>query len=103
MNPDDGAPNGLSVSASRQGNDLVITLVNPRHDTPINVSCSLAGKSASAASARALYHADLNACNTFEAPDQVVPRNHTASVSGAGVRVEMPPLSVVTVTARLAS
>jgi alpha-N-arabinofuranosidase len=101
-NPDEGAPNGLSVSASRQGSELVVTLVNPRHDTSMTVTCAVAGKGATAASARALYHADLNACNTFEAPDQVVPRDHTASVSGAGVRVEMPPLSVVTVTARLA-
>ena len=46
VNPDDGAPNGLSVSASRQGNDLVITLVNPRHDTPINGKLPVAGKGA---------------------------------------------------------
>jgi alpha-L-arabinofuranosidase len=66
------------------------------------VNCELGGKGAAAATARALYHADLNACNTFEAPDRVVPRDHDATISGANVRVELPPLSVVTVTARLA-
>jgi alpha-L-arabinofuranosidase len=100
-NPDEGAPNGLSVCASRQDNELVITLVNPRHDTPMSVTCSIAGKTAASASARLLHHADLNACNTFAAPDVVVPRDYTASVSGAGVRVEMPPLSIVTATVHL--
>ena len=64
------------------------------------VDCSVAGKTASGASARALYHADLNACNTFDAPDQVVPRAHQATASGSRLRLELPPLSVVTVTAR---
>jgi alpha-N-arabinofuranosidase len=100
-NPDEGAPNGLSISASRQGGELVITLVNPRPDTPMNVQCSLGGKPASSATARALYHSDLNACNTFQAPDQVVPRDHTATVGGSGLQVALPPLSVVTVVARV--
>jgi alpha-N-arabinofuranosidase len=100
-NPDDGAPSGLSVSASRQENELVVTLVNPKHDTPMNVTCLIAGKSAVSATARALYHADLNACNTFASPDTVLPRDHTAAVSGSGVRVELPPLSIVTAAIRL--
>ncbi|HSW51578.1 MAG TPA: alpha-L-arabinofuranosidase C-terminal domain-containing protein [Bryobacteraceae bacterium] len=100
QNPDDGA-NGLSVSASRRESELVLTLVNPKHDTPMSANCSIAGRKAVSATARALYHADMNACNTFTAPDVVAPKDHTASVSGSGVRVELPPLSVVTVTARL--
>jgi alpha-L-arabinofuranosidase len=100
-NPDEDAPNGLSVSASRQGDELTMTLVNPRHDTSLGVNCAVAGKKVAAASARALYHADLNACNTFEAPDQVVPKDHTASAAAQGLTVELPPLSVVTVRARL--
>ncbi len=99
---DDKSPVGLSVSASHENNDLVVTLVNPKPDTPMKVNCAIAGKSASSATARALYHADMNACNTFDHPDVVVPKNHTASASGSGVQVELPPLSVVTVSVRMA-
>ena len=98
---DDRGPAGLSVSASREGGELVVTLVNPKHDTTLTVDCSVAGKTVSGASARALYHEDFNACNTFEAPDQVVPRAHQASATGSRLRLELPPLSVVTATAQL--
>ncbi len=99
---DDKSPVGLSVSASRENNDLVITLVNPKPDTPMRVSCSVAGKSVSSATARALHNADMNACNTFDHPDQVVPGNHTVTASGSGVQLDLPPLSVVTVSVRMA-
>ena len=99
---DDKSALKLSVSASRHENDLVLTLVNSQPDTTMNVNCSIAGKAlVSTATARALYHADLNACNTFDRPNEVIPRNHAASASGSAVRTEMPPLSVVTITARL--
>jgi alpha-L-arabinofuranosidase len=67
----------------------------------MNVDCSVAVKTLSAATARVLHHPDLNACNTFDAPDQVVPRAHQASAAGSRLRVELPPLSVVTATLRL--
>ena len=92
---------GLSVSASRENADLVVTLVNPKPNATMSVRCSLAGKTASGATARALYHADLNACNTFDRPNEVVARNHTAAVSGSGVQVDLPPLSIVTVSVKL--
>ncbi len=92
---------GLSISASRRNGELILTLVNPRPDAAMNVACSVAGKSVSAATARILHHADLNACNTFDRPDEVVPKDYTATASGSGMRVDLPPLSVVTVQARL--
>jgi alpha-N-arabinofuranosidase len=98
VNEDSG---GLSVSASREGDRLAVTLVNPKHDTTLNVSCSVAGKTVSGGSARVLHHADINACNTFEAPDQVAPRAHQVTASGSRLGVELPPLSIVTATARL--
>ena len=79
----------------------MLTLVNPKHDTPMSVTCAITGKGAVSAAARALYHADLNACNTFTAPNEVVPKDHAATVSGSGVRVDLPPLSVVTATIQL--
>lgn len=98
---DDRSPTGLSLSASREGDQLVLTLVNPKHDTAMNVNCSIEGKRAAAATARLLHHPDLNACNTFDAPDEVVPRTHKAAVNGSNIQVELPPLSVATVLVRL--
>ncbi len=100
-NEDEG-PTALSVSASRNEGQLVVTFVNPKHDTALSVNCNVAGSSVSGASARSLYHADLNACNTFEAPDTVTIQDHQANASGSSIQVELPPLSVTTVTARIA-
>jgi len=36
-------PVGLSVSASRQGGELTLTLVNPKPDAGMTVNCSLEG------------------------------------------------------------
>lgn len=99
---DDTSSPGLSVSASRDGNAMVVTLVNPKHDATMNVSCSISGKTPSVSGARLLHHSDLNACNTFQSPDVVVPKEHKASASGSSVAVELPPLSIVTVSLRLA-
>jgi alpha-N-arabinofuranosidase len=98
---DDTSPAGLSLSASRQNDQLVITLVNPKHDAGMNVNCAVVGKKAVSATARMLHHQDFNACNTFDAPDTVVPRSLQATVSGSGVRIDLPPLSIATVTTRL--
>ena len=100
MKVDTGAT-PLSMSASRKESELVVTLVNPRHDQQLSVSCGVSGASISSARARALHHPDLNACNTFEAPDTIVPRDHEVTMSGGKFAIELPPLSVATVTARL--
>jgi alpha-L-arabinofuranosidase len=97
----DASPMGLSVSASRQGQELVLTCANPKHDTAIAVDCSLAGATAAGATARLLHHEDMNACNTFQDPNRIVPRDHAVSARGGSVKMELPPLSVATVIVRL--
>lgn len=99
---EDAAPLGLSVSASRQEKELVITFVNPKHDAGMKAECSLIGASATGGKARILHHADHNACNTFDAPDTIVPREHTGNFEGSRLRMELPPLSVATAIVRLA-
>jgi len=47
-----------------------------------------------------LHHPDLNACNTFEQPEVIVPRDHRVEVARQSVRFELSPLSVVTATFR---
>jgi alpha-N-arabinofuranosidase len=99
---DKGQP-GLSVSASRQGQEAVLTFVNPKHDSGMNVICSLSGAAAGSAKAQLLHDPDFNACNTFENPDRIVPRDHRVNVSGSGISLELPPLSIAAVTLHLAS
>jgi alpha-N-arabinofuranosidase len=94
-NPD-SPPLGLSVSASKQEKELVLTFVNPKHDAGMNVNCSVSGGAPKGGAARILHHEDMNACNTFDRPDRIVPREHPVRVEGSRVRLELPPLSIVT-------
>ncbi len=97
----ESSPLGLSVSASRKGNDLVISFVNPKHDADMEVDCSLRGANATSATAQILHDADLNACNSFDSPDRVAPKAHKVVVDGGRIRLDLPRLSVATVTAKL--
>jgi hypothetical protein len=39
--------------------------------------------------------------NTFEAPEQIVPKRHAVEANGSEIRLELPPLSVVSVKASI--
>ena len=56
-------PHDLSVSASRQGGELVISFVNPRHDVDTDVDCTLRGVSGKSGKAQILHDPDINAFN----------------------------------------
>lgn len=99
-NPDADAL-ALSVSASAGDRTLVLTLVNPQPDVTMNTRVSLAGGKAAGGKARLLYHPDLNAYNSFDKPDTIVPRDTRVEASGSAVRVEVPPLGIVTATVQL--
>jgi alpha-N-arabinofuranosidase len=93
----------MSVSASRRDNDLVVTFVNPKHDAGMEVDCALSAVTAKGASARILNHQDYNAFNAFDAPDLVVPRAHPVRIEGGSrLMLDLPAMSLVTVTARVA-
>ena len=97
----DSSPLGLSVSASRKDQDLVLTCVNPSHDTPLKVNCSLSGVTVSSAQARLLHHPDYNAANTFDAPGRIVPREHPVTATGSRLQLDLPPMSIATALVRL--
>jgi alpha-N-arabinofuranosidase len=101
---DGPAPGGLelSVSASRRDGALVLTLVNPKLNEGVGLTCGLNRGSVRSAKARTLQHSDMNACNTFERPDTVVPREQAVKAAGSRIEIELPPLSVTTVEAQLA-
>ena len=101
VDSDASSPNGLSVSASRDANNLVISFVNPRSDADMTIQAALRGATARQASAQILHDPDWNAYNSFEAPDRVTPRAHPVRVQGSQVQLDLPRLSVVTATVPL--
>jgi alpha-N-arabinofuranosidase len=99
---DDAKPMALSVSASKKDGALAMTFANPSHEETRAVTCSIDGAKAGAATARLLHHSDFNAFNSFEAPDTVTPKSHDVTAAQGGLRFDLPPMSVLTVTAPLA-
>ncbi|MFB3779768.1 MAG: alpha-L-arabinofuranosidase C-terminal domain-containing protein, partial [Bryobacteraceae bacterium] len=98
----DATPLGISVSASRSPGEMALTFINPRHDVEMAVDCGITGATAQSAKGRILSHPDYNACNTFEAPNTVVPKDLPVTVQGGRVRLSLPPISMASVIARLA-
>ena len=96
--PQTDTPHELSISASREGGELVITLVNPRHDTDMDVECALRGVTAKSGRAQILHDSDINACNTFDQPDKITVKSHEVGVQGGSLKITLPALSVATVT-----
>jgi alpha-L-arabinofuranosidase len=92
----DSSPLGISVSASKSEKELVITCVNPRSDSDVQVECTVRGSSPKQGTAQILHDADLNACNTFEQPDRVAPLQQFVRVDGGKVQIDLPRLSVAT-------
>ena len=98
MQPQPEAPPELSLSASRQGAEMVVSLVNPRHDTDMDVDCELHGVTARSARAQILHDSDINAYNSFDNPNRIAIKPHEVSAEGGRLRVALPALSVVTAT-----
>ena len=96
----DTSPLGISVSASKAAKQVVLTLINPKDDVAMKVDCGISG--AASAKARLLYHPDFNACNTFENPNLIVPKEHPVSVQGGRLQMDLPPISMASVIVALA-
>ena len=88
----------LSLSASRQGSDVVVTLVNPRHNADMQVDCEIRGAMPRQGRAEILHDPDINAYNSFDNPNRVVIRPHPVAVENGRIRVALPAMSVATVT-----
>jgi alpha-N-arabinofuranosidase len=86
------------MSASRLDSEMVVSLVNPRHDVDMEVDCAIRGVAAKQARAEILHDSDMNAANTFDNPDRVTIKPHPAALDGGRLKITLPPLSVATVT-----
>jgi alpha-N-arabinofuranosidase len=87
-----------SISASRKGSELVVSLVNPRADQGWEVECALRGVKAKQGRAQILHDSDLNAYNSFDHPDRVTIQSHEVAVEADRLRIMLPAMSVATVT-----
>jgi len=94
-------PADLSMSASRLGSELIASFVNPRPDLDMTVDCAIRGANATQAHAQILHDSDMNACNSFDNPDRLVPKPHEVSAEGSNLRITLPAMSVATVTVQL--
>jgi alpha-N-arabinofuranosidase len=95
--PQDPLPD-LSLSASRLGSEMVLTLVNPRQNLDMDVECALRGVTARSGRAQILHDSDINAYNGFDNPNRVTIKPHEVAVEGGRVRITLPSMSVATVT-----
>ena len=91
-------PLDLSVSASTKNGRVLLSLVNPFPDQDWEIQCALRGATAKNASTLLLHDTDWNAANSFDTPDRVVPKPHPVKIEGATVRLDLPRMSVATVT-----
>ncbi len=95
---DDSSPLAVSASASKSDHELVLTFVNPQSDNEVQVDGTLHGWTAKEGSAQLLHHPDLNAYNSFDAPNRVVPQSQKLKVDGSRFQFDLPRLSVATLT-----
>jgi alpha-N-arabinofuranosidase len=81
---------------------LVVTLVHTHASEPFDLAIELKGGSARSIDWTVLNHSDLNAHNTFESPNSVVPAKAKTDATGSSLQVTLPPASVNRLEIRLA-
>jgi alpha-N-arabinofuranosidase len=96
-NKDEWTLPAVSASAARGKDGQVhVALANMDPNQPATVSAKLAGLTANGVAGRIITAGAMDAINTFDKPDTVVPQNFTgATVNGDTLSVTLPPKSVV--------
>jgi alpha-N-arabinofuranosidase len=89
--------NRLSVSASRKGNVLTVTLANLSYKEDISVKLNFLGLTEKVVKAEktTLAHEDMHAHNTFENPNAVLPKTEKL---GDEKELLLPKASVIALT-----
>jgi alpha-N-arabinofuranosidase len=88
----------VSASATRDAKSATVhlSLVNANPLEPVSISCKLVGFAPKAVAGRVLTAVEMNAHNTFTAPDAVHPEAFTGTqIEGESLRITLPPKSVV--------
>jgi alpha-N-arabinofuranosidase len=84
----------VAGSASHADRRVTVTLVHTHAREPAEVSLSLRSGSADHVDHTVLTHKSLNAHNTFEQPDELVPKTSSTSYRGSTFTCVLPPASV---------
>ena len=85
----------VAGSASLAGaRDATVTLVHSHATEPAEVVIRLRGRAADQVRQTVLSHDELNAHNTFEHPDVVVPKTTAIVARGSELKCVLPPASV---------
>ena len=93
----------VAGSASRtEGKTATITLVHSHASEPLEVEVRLKGGEAASVRQVVLTHEDLNAHNTFDAPDVVAPVASATESRGRAFRVALAPASITRLDVTLA-
>ncbi|MDW5265993.1 MULTISPECIES: alpha-N-arabinofuranosidase [Acidobacteriaceae] len=85
---------GLNGSASRKGQLVTLTIVNPDLSKATETQIALRGARVIRASGSVLAASDMHAHNTFDQPNAVVPANLTVTISDQLLNVSIPAASV---------
>ena len=85
---------GLQGSASLNGKQLVLTVVNPHHEQPREAEIAVRGATVRAGQVRTLSSTDIHAHNSFANPHALEPKDAELSASGATIVFQFPPASV---------
>jgi alpha-N-arabinofuranosidase len=93
----------VAGSASRTGSrDLTLTLVHTHATDPTEIAIRLRGVSAASVRRTVLTHKELNAHNTFEQPEAVVPKTDQMDLRGTELHCMLSPASVTRLDITLA-
>lgn len=90
----------VSASASRnQKGEILVTACNLNPNQPAELLCSLYGAKATQVTGRVLTAGTMNAFNTFESPDTVIPVPFDgATLDGGNLKITLPAMSVIALT-----
>jgi alpha-L-arabinofuranosidase len=91
----------VAGSASVAEKRLTLTLVHSHVADPVEVNICLHGGEAVEVKQVVLTHKTLNAHNTFENPNEVVPRESSADVRGSTLRCVLAPASITRLDVRV--
>jgi alpha-N-arabinofuranosidase len=85
---------GLNGSASRKGQTVTLTIVNPSLSKTMETQIALRGGTVAGVSGTVLASSDMHAHNTFDQPNAVMPATLPVALGGGLFNVSIPPASV---------
>jgi alpha-N-arabinofuranosidase len=93
---------GLSGSASIKDKIFNVTLINPSLDSPITTQIRLTTGSITEGRGSVLTHAEKNAANTFDRPNEVALAPIPVKVSANRTEITIPPHAIVSLQLKMA-